>query len=513
MRTSFAVLLSSTAALAQPPPPQTYPQQPYPYGAPYGYPPQYQYPPGYPASPEPPETPLSFTLTTRDDGARVDALACVEAIEDRHLDVARRRCTEAIAKDEQFALAHFWLSLAADTPSTAREELAKAVRAAAQVSPGERLMIDGWRAWRNAQLDEARRAYEELCRLYPSEKRAFVQRGLFRQVALGELEGAIGDYRKALALDDHYAAGQNYLGFALAAQGKLDEAQTALKRYTELAPTEPNAFDSLARLALEMGKLEQAATDARKALALDGKFLTAHAVLGDALLFSGKGKEARREYAALHEASDPALRHDGAMREARSFLFEERFLEAEKGLIKEAAVSSKAGRAVDAAAAFLEAARSQVERSALGEAGRGIKEASELLANLDAWDLRQLQANVAEMRALALASLNERELAETRAEEMRRQEVLPGGEARAKAVRGWIAYRVGDDKAAFAGLEHAVLPTLRYAYALALARNGDTARARTLMEALARRTNNDVATGLARPRAAAWLKSNALLQK
>jgi hypothetical protein len=50
---------------------------------------------------------------------------------------------------------------------------------------------------------------------------------------------------------------------------------------------------------------------------------------------------------------------------------------------------------------------------------------------------------------------------------------------------------------------------LRLAYALALVRSKDEAKARSVIDELARRMVNDMEGALTRPRAAAWLKQHA----
>src|SRR5262249_18710573 len=163
----------------------------------------------------------------------------------------------------------------------------------------------------------------------------------------------------------------------------------------------------------------EAQSEEKKALTIDPKFAVAHGTLGDALALSGKGKEARKEYAFLEGAEDPALHHDGAMRLARVSLFEDRSIEAEKAMIKEAAAARAAGRPAEAAEAFLEAARAQIERGALGEAARGLKEAADSLARpkaaakdaaplIDEDERQRLGSQLMEERAMALAALGER---------------------------------------------------------------------------------------------------------
>jgi hypothetical protein len=83
----------------------------------------------------------------------------------------------------------------------------------------------------------------------------------------------------------------------------------------------------------------------------------------------------------------------------------------------------------------------------------------------------------------------------------------PRAAERARALRGWIAARNHDDKSALANLSSATRPTLKMALALAIQRSGDGARARSIMEELAKQVDNDLETALSRPRAVAWLRA------
>src|SRR5262249_19077517 len=158
------------------------------------------------------------------------------------------------------------------------------------------------------------------------------------------------------------------------------------------------------------GDLPRAVAEARRALLLDGGFAPAHLTLGDALLATGAFPGARAEYDKLLSArsdGEPNLQHEAAMRSARSWLFDEKYLEGER--------ERKAGRRLPAAQAFLEAARSQLERGALTEAGRGLAEARRSLTDAGEQgaqrqlgpDETRLLAELDALRALALAGLRE----------------------------------------------------------------------------------------------------------
>lgn len=543
MRASLllTLVLAPAVALAQQPqnpysqtyPPPQYPppqyQQQYPnrypqypnngysqggYQYPQGYPPP-QYGGYYPPRPAAPPPPARLTLATRSREVAELVTACANAIDNYHLDIARKKCGEAVAKEDTLAFAHFLLAQA-EAPDLANKELQRAAELSKSASKGEQLFIEGYRAMLQARNADAGKAYDALIKLLPGDARALVARGQFRQGALGDDAGAVADYRKALALDAKYPAAYNFLAFALADEGKLDEAQAALKKYVELVPTEANAYDSLARLALLRGAPDEAIASARKALSTDANFVVANAVLGDALLFSGKPRDARRAYAALIATDDPSIHHDGAMREARSWLFEAREGDCERALAAEADLAQKTHRPGDQAEALVELGRVQLDRGALSEAGQSLRLARQTLEAKEAGALtseverRRLLAEALHVRAMVLGAIGERQLANARADEMGAALKLAGDAQagrKATALKGWISARNGDDKAALAELANATRPTLRMALALAAARAGDQTRAHAIMDELAHRMVNDIEGALTRSRAQAWLKT------
>ena len=452
-----------------------------------------------------------MALTTTSDAARADAIACAAALENNHLDTARAKCGEAVAKDDGFALAHLWLAQSLWSPEAQQAEARKALERMNRASPAEQLYIQGWISWREGRTAEARQAYDGLVGAADGEPRAYAARGQLRQ-SLGDVDGAVADFEKATQVDDKLGAGFNLLGFALAEAGKVDPASVAMHKYLDLSTAEPNAHDSLAALSLRANDLGAAVTEARRALSLDPKFLVAHLTLGDALVAQGKPKEARREYEKLEGTDDPALRHAAAMHAARSFLFEDKGSEAERALIREGDAARKLHRPIESAQAFVEAARIQLDRGALAEAGRGIQEATASLKqatppegppDLDELARRHVTAELTLSRALALALLHERALAEVKAEEHGAQLAAlgeRGAEEDARLLRAWIALKNGDE-AAVGALEKATAPTLRLARAQAMLQKGEKNPARVILDELAHRTTNDLDTALTRPRA------------
>ena len=115
-----------------------------------------------------------------------------------------------------------------------------------------------------ARTSDAKKAYDELVKTLPGDARASVARGQFRQSALGDFDGAVADYAHAVELDPKYPAAYNFLAWAEAEGGHTAEAQAALKKYVDLAPTEANAYDSLAHMALRRGATDEAIAQGRR---------------------------------------------------------------------------------------------------------------------------------------------------------------------------------------------------------------------------------------------------------
>jgi predicted Zn-dependent protease len=493
------------------PPPQPYyqqqPQQQYPQYQQYP-PPQY----GYPQQPAPrpytPPPPPKLTLSTANEAAQTATWACADAADRGHVELARQKCGEALAKDETLAVAHALLSTVAP-PELAKTELDRAGDLARRAPAPERLVVEALRAQREGKPADARKLYDQLLQFVPGEPRVPLWRGRLRRAA-GDLDGAIADFKRMSQLDPKLGIASGELALTLAARGQLEDAGAYAKKYVELAPNEAHALAVVARLALDRGDLAEAQAQAKKALALDDKYIAAHGVLADALLFSGKSKETRKELDYLVAADDPSVHHDGAMRQARSWIYEGREVEAERAYTAEADLAQKIHRPGDQLDALVEEARVQLDRGALADSGQTLRQTAAVLAQgVGADDKKRLLPEILQIQAMILGAVGEPKLATARADELSAllgKQMDPRTVARTTELKGWIAARNGDDKAALVSLATATQPTMRMALALAAIRAGDAGRARTIMEELSKRLENDLEGALTRPRALAWLR-------
>lgn len=141
----------------------------------------------------------------------------------------------------------------------------------------------------------------------------------------GQLAEAEILYRRVLATqpdraDAHihsdHAQVHNNLGYLLLQQGRLTEAEAALRRALEARPDYPQAFCNLAAVLGHQEKLEEAAICCQKALAAEPNHAEAHNNLGYILQKQGRLQEAEvhfRKAVALRPEFQEAHQHLGVV--------------------------------------------------------------------------------------------------------------------------------------------------------------------------------------------------------
>jgi len=142
----------------------------------------------------------------------------------------------------------------------------------------------------------------------------------------GELDAAIGSYRKALSMKPDYAEAHNNLGLALQQLGDLDAAIASYRKALKFKPDNAEAYNNLGLTLGEQGKHEAAIESYHKALSIKPGLAEAHNNLGNALKVHGRlelAVECYREallskpdYADAHNNLGGALLDQGKLEEA-----------------------------------------------------------------------------------------------------------------------------------------------------------------------------------------------------
>lgn len=138
----------------------------------------------------------------------------------------------------------------------ARTRIAAARRAAAAGNVGGLAQLSAL-LHANGLLPEAVRCYELLEQLEPAEPR-WLHRHATIAAGFGEIEPAVGRWRKAIALAPDYLPARLRLGDLLLKTERRDEAAAVFREVLQRQPDEPHAQLGLARLDLEAGRWEEA---------------------------------------------------------------------------------------------------------------------------------------------------------------------------------------------------------------------------------------------------------------
>jgi len=140
--------------------------------------------------------------------------------------------------------------------------------------------------------------------------------------------GAVAAMRAVTERFPDDAAAYNILAYQLWQAGDHEGGFTAVRRYLELAPDQPNAHDSYGELLQWTGRLTDAQTHYARAAQLDASFSEAYMGSAEVAQLSGRGAEARRQIQLAISHSPSKATTVGYTRDlARSFLMD--------GLVKE----------------------------------------------------------------------------------------------------------------------------------------------------------------------------------
>jgi tetratricopeptide (TPR) repeat protein len=198
----------------------------------------------------------------------------------------------AFAKDNKFAMAYYYHSLANPTNKGFFEDLDNAVANTENISEGEKLIILALKAGVDGDQKKQEEHLKKLVGLYPNDERAHGQMGQF-YFGQQKYELAVEHLKKSTEIAPDYSASYNMLGYSYRNLGNFDDAETAFKKYIELIPNDPNPYDSYAEMLLKQGRYEESITQYQKALEVNPDFFASHMGISNNLTYLGKYDEAK----------------------------------------------------------------------------------------------------------------------------------------------------------------------------------------------------------------------------
>jgi tetratricopeptide (TPR) repeat protein len=280
-------------------------------------------------------------VTTASPDARAEYLKGRTLGENLRAHDSREVLQRAVAKDPNFALAHYSLALNSPTAKEFFDHLKQAVKLSDKASEGERLMILGLEAGSNANPEKQREYYEKLVAAYPGDERAHFLLGN-NSFGQQDYEKTLREYQSSVEIAPDFAPAYNLLGYAYRQVGRFEDAENAFKKYIQLIPNDPNPYDSYAELLMKMGRFDESIGMYRKALATDPKFAPSHIGIASNLIYQGKHDAGRKEAWKLHKsARNDADRRNAFFSTAVAYADEGKFDEAVAELKKEQSIAAR----------------------------------------------------------------------------------------------------------------------------------------------------------------------------
>lgn len=309
-------------------------------------------------------------ITTKSAEARKLFIKARNLYENLREDEAREVFSQALEKDLDFALCHFYLADLATTAVEFQTHLKLAASLAHHTSEGEELLIESYRALAENKPEKAIQLAEELVKKYPRDKRAHRYLGyLYRD---RDEDKAIAAYKQAIALDENYAAAYNNLGYAYRRKGDYEKAIEYFQKYLELLPDEANPYDSIADLYTKMGRHEEAIAYYEKAVSINAAFSFSQSKIGENFVFLSEFDKARQAFEkALDLATTPAEKASTLQKIYISYIYQENLPAAIRETERALAFARKAGLPEWQAQVLLDRATIFVE---MGETARALQE-------------------------------------------------------------------------------------------------------------------------------------------
>lgn len=240
-----------------------------------------------------PDDESKIAITTMSSEAKDDFLKGRDLFEKLRQRESLQYFENAFAKDNKFALAYYYHSIANPTTKGFFEDLGNAVANVKNISEGERLIILALKAAVDGDQKSQEEYLKKLVEVYPNDERAHGQLGQF-YFGQQNYELAVKHLKKSTGIAPDYSASYNMLGYSYRNLGNFDDAETAFKKYIELIPDDPNPYDSYAEMLLKQGRYEESITQYKKALEINPDFFASHMGISNNLTYLNRYEEAKQ---------------------------------------------------------------------------------------------------------------------------------------------------------------------------------------------------------------------------
>lgn len=197
-----------------------------------------------------------------------------EALENLYTDKYRELIDQALELDPNLFMAAYsgsiyYLWMNNDRNFEKYSEIA--VNIDTRLSRPEKIMQKALQALVEDKNADVREYGKKLVKLYPEDKNSYYQLAAY-QGFTEDTEGMINTYEQLLDITDNSAPVYNLLGYAYMDAEKMEDAEQAFNKYIELAPDQPNPYDSKGDYYMAKGDHQKAYEHFMKAYNIDAEF-------------------------------------------------------------------------------------------------------------------------------------------------------------------------------------------------------------------------------------------------
>lgn len=232
-----------------------------------------------------------IAITTSSESAKEDFLKGRELFEKLRAQESLKLFENAITKDDKFAMAYYYHSLANPTNKGFFEDLDNALKNSEKISEGEKLFIQSLKAGVDGDQKKQEDILLKLVQLYPKDERAHFQIGQF-YFGQQKFDLAVDHLKKCTELAPDFSNAYNMLGYSYRSLENYAEAEKAFKKYIELIPDDPNPYDSYAEMLSKQGRYEESITQYKKALKVNPGFFNSYMGISNNLIYMDKYEDA-----------------------------------------------------------------------------------------------------------------------------------------------------------------------------------------------------------------------------
>jgi tetratricopeptide (TPR) repeat protein len=232
-----------------------------------------------------------IAITTTSSEAKEDFLKGRDLFEKLRARESLQYFEAAIAKDNKFAMAYYYHSLANPINKGFFEDLNNAVANVDNVSQGEKLIILALKDAVDGNQKQQEEHLKKLVELYPGDERAQWQLGQF-YFGQQKFDLAVEHLKKSTEISPEYSNSYNMLGYSYRSLEDYANAEKAFKKYIELIPGDPNPYDSYAEMLSKQGRYEESIAQYKKALEINPGFFNSRMGISNNLILMNKQNDA-----------------------------------------------------------------------------------------------------------------------------------------------------------------------------------------------------------------------------